>query len=106
MRMVNESELEEKIVEGDLGSAVILDALDEEIVAGVRSVGPMSKVPAAPHRHKERQIIYLISGKAWVTNGSVTVEMNPGDFVFLDEEEEHYVTTEREGAKIFEIKYP
>lgn len=106
MKKVNESEMDGKLVRGDLGWVEIFDAIEEEIVAGVRTIRPMSKVPAAPHRHKERQLIYLISGKAWVCNGSETVEMNPGDFVFFESDEEHYVTTEDIEARVFEIKYP
>ncbi|TFF91318.1 cupin domain-containing protein [Candidatus Thorarchaeota archaeon] len=106
MKKINESDMKGKLVRGDLGSVKVFDAIEKGLVAGVRVVRPMSKVPAAPHSHRERQLIYLISGKAWVSNGSETAEMVPGDFAFFDPDEEHYVTTEISEAKLFEIKYP
>ncbi|MHA2321993.1 MAG: cupin domain-containing protein, partial [Candidatus Thorarchaeota archaeon] len=65
-----------------------------------------SDVPTRPHIHSEKQVIYVISGKGKITNGKETFDLNPGDFIILDSNEEHYVTTEKDDLKVFEVKYP
>jgi quercetin dioxygenase-like cupin family protein len=105
MKRVNESELEKKQIPGKIGHADAFDIVLGVPTMGVRIVSPESNVPKPPHKHPERQVIYLISGSATITNGVETFDLIPGDFVVLDANEEHYVSTGKEEAKVFEVKY-
>ena len=106
MRIVHESDVERGIIEGSRGIVDVHDVVTDSITAGIRIVKPNSDVPKRPHAHAERQIIYLVSGSASITDGKVTHNMKPGDFAILDSGEEHYVITGNEEAKVFEVKFP
>ena len=106
MKLIHESEISPKIIEGKIGSVDAFDIIDEEIQAGVRIVKPNSDVPTRPHIHSQRQIIYVIEGSAEITNEKETLQLNPGNFVVLEANEEHYVKTSDDEVKVFEIKYP
>lgn len=106
MKKVHEFEIVPKIITGKTGSVDVLDAIEEEIQAGVRILRKNSDVPSRPHKHPERQLIYVIEGTAEITNEKVTFNLKPGDFVFLESNEEHYVRTGDSEIKVFEIKYP
>ena len=106
MKRIHESEISPKIIEGRIGSVDVYDIIDEEIQAGVRIVKSNSDVPIRPHIHPQRQIIYVIRGSAEITNEKATLQLNPGDFVILEANEEHYVKTSDDEVKVFEIKYP
>ena len=92
-------------IEGEKGTVETYDPLHNEIVAGVRVVKPSSNVPKRPHVHPEKQLIYVIAGSGKITNGDITFDLVSGDFVMLDSNEEHYVMTETEELKVFEVKY-
>ncbi|MGY5859169.1 MAG: cupin domain-containing protein [Candidatus Thorarchaeota archaeon] len=106
MKRIHESEISPKIIEGKIGSVDAYDIIDEKIQAGVRIVKRNSDVPTRPHIHPQRQIMYVVEGTAEITNGKETLQLNAGDFVVLDANEEHYVKTSDVEAKIFEIKFP
>ncbi len=106
MMKVNESEMTPTRIEGVTGVALANDVVQEEVTAGVRIVMANSNVPRRPHVHSERQVIYVISGKGKITDGRETLDLKPGDFILLDANEEHYVMTENEELKLFEVKYP
>ena len=93
-------------IHGVKGRVDVYDILEGELTAGVRIVKADSDVPSRPHRHSERQVIYVISGSGKITNGKVTLDLNPGDFILLESNEEHYVMTRKDDLKVFEIKYP
>ena len=84
----------------------VSDMIKGEITAGVRIVKADSDVPPRPHAHNEKQVIYVISGTGTITNGKETFDLNSGDFILLDSNEEHYVMTKDEDLRVFEIKYP
>ena len=90
---------------GSTGHVDVMDALSEPITAGVRIVSAHSEVPPRPHFHSEAQLIYMISGRAKITNGVETIRLEPGDFVLFEPHEEHYVITEDRDIKVFEVKY-
>jgi len=106
MKKIHETDIEVKVIPGRIGSVDAFDAITEEVTAGVRIIKKNSDVPTRIHAHPERQLLYLIEGKASITNNTTTLELEPGDFVLLDANEEHYVLTGDEEAKVFEIKYP
>jgi quercetin dioxygenase-like cupin family protein len=62
-------------------------------------------VPKRPHVHPEKQIIYVISGSGSITNGEYTIELEAGDYILLDSNEPHYVSTKNEDLTVFEVKY-
>ncbi len=105
MKRVHESEIDLVRVEGTRGHVDVWDAVRGPIVAGVREVAPESRVPPAPHRHPEAQLIYVISGEPLITNGSETLRLREGDFVILDPDEEHYIITDDVPARLFEVRY-
>jgi quercetin dioxygenase-like cupin family protein len=106
MKKIHESEISPKVIEGKIGSVDVYDILDEEIQAGIRIVKRNSDVPTRTHHHPQRQIIYAVEGSAQITNNTETLTLNPGDFVVLEANEEHYVITNDEEFKVFEIKFP
>jgi len=91
---------------GSIGHVDVMDAVSEPLTAGVRIISAYSEVPPRPHLHSEAQLIYVISGRAKITNGVETLTMEPGDFVLFEPHEEHYVITGNRDIKVFEVKYP
>jgi mannose-6-phosphate isomerase-like protein (cupin superfamily) len=106
MKRVNEADMNPGRIEGVKGSVDVFDVIQGELKAGVRIVKADSDVPSRPHIHPERQVLYVISGTGKITNGRDTFDLKPGDFVLLDANEEHYVMTQNEQLKVFEIIYP
>lgn len=106
MKKIHEFEIERKTFDGTVGSVDVYDVIDENIQAGVRIVKSNSDVPKRTHKHSERQILYLIDGEANITNEKETFSLKPGDFILLEANEEHYVSTGDSDAKLFEIKFP
>jgi len=105
MKKFHESSIESSRVMGSIGHVDVMDAVSEPITAGVRTVSAHSEVPPRPHFHSEAQLIYMISGRAKITNGMETLNMEPGDFVLFEPHEEHYVITGNHDIKVFEVKY-
>jgi quercetin dioxygenase-like cupin family protein len=105
MKKIHENSLPSQQVAGSKGFVDIIDVTTEPITMGIRIVKPNSDVPQRIHKHKDKQIIYLIEGKAQVTNTKELVSLVPGDFVILDSEEEHYVLTGEKEAKLFEVRF-
>jgi len=103
---VNETEMTPGQIEGVKGTVQVYDVIQGEVTAGVRVVKAESDVPKRPHIHSERQVIYVISGAGKITDGVETFDLKPGDFILLEANEEHYVITENEDIKLFEVKYP
>lgn len=106
MKKIHETGIEVKVIPGKHGAVDAFDAIIEPITAGIRIIRKNSDVPTRIHSHPEHQILYVIEGKASITNTVFSLDLEPGDFVFLDANEEHYVITSDEEAKVFEIKYP
>lgn len=106
MKKIHETEIEAKVIPGKVGAVDAFDVITESITAGVRIIRKNSDVPTRIHSHPERQILYMIEGRASITNTVFSLDLEPGDFVYLDPNEEHYVITKDEEAKVFEIKYP
>ncbi|MHA1902591.1 MAG: cupin domain-containing protein [Candidatus Thorarchaeota archaeon] len=106
MKKVHESDITPSFFEGEKGTVEVRDVIDdEELNAGIRIVTPDSDVPRKTHSHPQKQIIYVISGNGQITNGSETFDFSPGDFILLESNEEHYVSTGSEEVKVFEIKF-
>ena len=106
MKRVNEIEMTPGSIQGTKGIVDVYDVVKGELTAGVRIVKPNSDVPTRPHVHSEKQVIYVISGTGKITNGEETLDLGPGDFILLEENEEHYVMTGSDELKVFEVKYP
>lgn len=106
MKRVNEIEMTPGSIQGTKGIVDVYDVVQGELTAGVRIVKPNSDVPTRPHVHSEKQVIYVISGTGKITNGEETLDLGPGDFILLEENEEHYVMTGSDELKVFEVKYP
>ena len=105
MQKISISEMTPVIAEGERGSVYVFDPVPDDISAGVRMVKKESEVPKKPHAHSEKQIIYVIEGSGKITNGEVTMDFKQGDFITLDANEPHYVSTDDEDLTIFEVKY-
>lgn len=105
MKKIHENAIEVKVIPGKLGAVDAFDVISQPITAGVRIIRKNSDVPTRIHSHPERQILYVIEGRASITNTVFSLDLEPGDFVLLDPNEEHYVVTKDEEAKVFEIKY-
>lgn len=106
MLKVTETEMTPCQIEGAKGSIQVYDVIQGEITVGVRVVKTNSDVPKRPHVHSEKQVIYVISGTGKITDGMETFDLEPGDFILLDTNEEHYVITENDDLKVFEVKHP
>ena len=106
MKRKNENEMVPGKIDGTKGAVDVFDMIQGSLTAGVRIVQTNSDVPMKPHVHPEKQLIYIISGTGRITNGLETISVKPGDFVLLEENEEHYVITDKDELKVFEIKYP
>ena len=106
MKKLNEVEMTPGRINGARGTVDVFDVVEGKFTAGVRIVKPNSDVPRRPHSHPEKQIIYVISGSGKITNEKETFNLNTGDFILLDAYEEHYVITDKEVLKVFEVKYP
>ncbi|MHA1943066.1 MAG: cupin domain-containing protein [Candidatus Thorarchaeota archaeon] len=105
LKKINVTEMLPGKIEGTKGSVETYDPYPDEIDAGVRVVKESSDVPKKPHGHLERQLIYVIAGSGKITNGDITFDLVPGDFVMLESNEEHYVTTGTEELRVFEVKF-
>ena len=105
MKKIHESSISVNRVEGSKGFVDIMDVVDGHITMGVRIVKPNSDVPQRIHKHQERQLIYLIEGKAQITDTKELISLVPGDFVLLETDEEHYILTGNTEAKLFEVRY-
>jgi quercetin dioxygenase-like cupin family protein len=105
MQKIRLKEMTPSKIDGERGLAYVYDPLPDDISAGVRVVERSSDVPKKPHFHPEKQIIYVIAGSGRITNGEITFDLGPGDFVTLESNEAHYVTTEDEELTVFEVKY-
>ena len=106
MKKVKMSEMTPGSIHGAKGIVDVYDVVQSEVTAGVRIVKPDSDVPTRPHVHSEKQVIYVISGRGKITDGKETFDLEQGDFILLEANEEHYVITESEELKVFEVKYP
>jgi quercetin dioxygenase-like cupin family protein len=106
MKKVNETEMVPGKIEGVKGIVDVYDVIQGDLTAGVRIVKTNSDVPTRPHIHSEKQVIYVISGTGKITNGKETYNLKQGDFILLEANEEHYVMTDKEELKVFEVKYP
>ncbi|NHJ14327.1 MAG: cupin domain-containing protein [Candidatus Thorarchaeota archaeon] len=105
MKHIKEADIERKRAIGARGYVDMIDAVVGVPTIGVRIVAANSDVPSRTHVHPEKQVMYLISGSLSVTNGIETISLEPGDFVLLEANEEHYVMTDSGEAKVFEVKY-
>jgi mannose-6-phosphate isomerase-like protein (cupin superfamily) len=105
MKKVRLKDMNPVIAEGEKGSIHVFDPWPDEISAGIRVVKKDSNVPKRPHVHPEKQIIYVISGSGSITNGEYTIELEAGDYILLDSNEPHYVSTKNEDLTVFEVKY-
>ncbi|MBD3407577.1 MAG: cupin domain-containing protein [Candidatus Lokiarchaeota archaeon] len=106
MKRIPEKDIEGSRVKGIRGFVELYNIITLPFVAGVRIVSEDSEVPQRVHAHPEKQIIYVIEGNPMITNRMQTLHLKPGDFIILEPNEKHYIITENNLAKIFEIKYP
>ncbi|TFG11576.1 cupin domain-containing protein [Candidatus Thorarchaeota archaeon] len=105
LRRINEKDIKGKVVRGLTGYVDAFDVISHSPTIGIRVVAPNSEVPERVHAHPERQVMYLISGEAMLTNRVSTIELQPGDFAVLEPNEEHYLITRSGEAKLFEVKF-
>jgi len=105
MRKIHESFIKPRRVTGTKGWVDVFDLMTEPLTMGIRVIPPKSDIPARKHAHPEAQVTYVISGTPKMTNLQVTLELRPGDFVVLESNEEHYVLTEKNKARLLEVKF-
>ena len=108
MKVMKQSEMDKITAEGINGLVDVWDGVSEDgVVAGIRQVHPNSTVPAQGHKHPQRQLNFVISGRCdvYTTNEEERTQLKPGDFLLFDADEPHYFTTYDEPAVIFEVRY-
>jgi quercetin dioxygenase-like cupin family protein len=105
MRHIHESSIEPKRVPGSKGWVDVFDVLTEPLTLGIRVIRSKSEIPAHKHAHPEGQVTYVVSGNPKITNLKITLQLKPGDFVILEPNEEHYVITEKDEARLLEVKF-
>jgi quercetin dioxygenase-like cupin family protein len=105
MRHVHESSIAPKRVIGTKGWVDVFDVLTDPLTIGIRVIPPKSDIPTHKHAHTEAQITYVVSGSPKITNLQVTLQLKPGDFVILEPNEEHYVMTDKNEARLLEVKF-
>ncbi|MFQ6123031.1 MAG: cupin domain-containing protein [Candidatus Heimdallarchaeota archaeon] len=105
MKIEHEDQLNMQILEGEKGSVTVKDFLKEKETIGIRIIPQNSIVPTRSHIHTERQVNYVIEGRAEVSNGIDAVLLKKGDFVFFESSEQHYFKTFESEIKLFEVKF-
>jgi quercetin dioxygenase-like cupin family protein len=105
MKQVHESSIEPKRVAGSKGWVDLFDIMTEPLTVGVRVIPPHSEIPTRKHAHSEAQVTYVLSGKPKITNTRITLQLQPGDFVVLEPNEEHYVISQESEVRLLEVKY-
>jgi len=107
MRLINEKDIKAVIADGDRGQVRIKDVASEEsFVFGLRETGPGCLVPKKPHKHKLRQVMYVIEGSGTVSNGKDATPFRAGDFILFEGNEEHYFDSDGENLKMIEVRVP
>jgi len=107
MRILDYSDLEQRVVEGIKGKMTALDVVgDEGFGVGVRVVPPNSKVPkpGLPYA-KGRRILFALRGSGTISNGEYYEKVVAGKFVTLDEGENPSFTTIEEELVVLEVRY-
>lgn len=107
MRILDYTELEQRVVEGVKGKMTALDvAGDEGFGVGLRVVPPNSKVPkpGLPYA-KGRRILFALRGQGTVSNGEYYEKVVAGKFVTLEDGENPSFTTQEEELVVLEIRY-
>jgi quercetin dioxygenase-like cupin family protein len=105
MKQIHESSIKPKRVTGNKGWVDVLDVLAEPLTVGIRVIPPHSDIPTRKHAHSEAQVTYVLSGKPKITNTRSTLQLQPGDFVLLEPNEEHYVMSQESEVRLLEVKY-
>lgn len=105
MKILHEDQIEKQVIKGEKGSVMVKDFFKEKETIGIRIIPQNSIILTKSHIHPERQVNYLIEGRAEVSNGNDTILLKKGDFVFFKANELHYFKTFESEAKLFEIKF-
>lgn len=107
MKIINIKDLKGTSSPGERGEVIMIDCINEKnIVLGMREIGPNSIVPKRPHHHQLRQAMFVVQGTGVVTNGIEKYRFNPGDFILIDTDEEHYFESEGESVRMIEVRFP
>ncbi|MDD1769006.1 MAG: cupin domain-containing protein [Methanomassiliicoccales archaeon] len=107
MKLIHEEDIGVVTVEGGRGQVRIKDVASEEnFVFGLRETGPNCLVPKKPHKHKLRQIMYVIEGSGTVSNGTDAMLFKAGDFIVFAGSEEHYFDSDGKDLKMIEVRIP
>jgi len=107
MRILDYTDLEQRVVEGIKGKMTVLDVVGEEALGvGLRVVPPNSKVPkpGVPFA-KGRRILFALRGSGTVSNGEYYEKVVAGKFVTLEEGETPSFTTVEDELVVLEVRY-
>ena len=96
MLIKNETDIKEMRMAGEKGEAILWNFYEEGIIFRTAILKKGTVAPKKPHKHKDKQINYILSGEGEVTNGVEVRQVKTGDFLFFDSEEEHYFTAKTE----------
>lgn len=107
MRVLEYTDLEQRVVEGIKGTLTALDVVgDESFGVGLRIVPPNAKVPKPGLSYaKGRRVLFTLRGSGTVTNGEYYEKLAPGKFVVLDDGEHPSFMTNDEEMVILEIRH-
>jgi len=107
MKLIHETDIKVVAADGDRGQVRIKDvAVEENFVFGLRETGPNCLVPKRLHKHKLKQVMYVIEGCGTVSNGKNTMIFKAGDFILFDGNEEHYFDSDGKNLKMIEVRVP
>lgn len=107
MRILDYTDLEQRVVEGIKGKMTALDLVgDEAFGVGLRVVPPNSKVPKPGLGYaRGRRILFALRGSGTVSNGEYYEKVVAGKFVTLDAGENPSFTTLDDELVVLEIRY-
>lgn len=107
MRVLEYTDLEQRVVEGTKGNLTALEVVsDEAFGVGLRVVPPHSKVPkpGLPYA-RGRRVLFALRGHGTVSNGEYYETVAAGKFVTLEDGESPSFATQGEELVLLEVRY-
>ena len=106
MRVLEYSNLDQRLVEGVKGTLTAMDVVSEDAFGvGLRVIPSNSKVPkpGTPYA-KGRRVLFVLRGSGTLSNGEYYERITAGKFVLLDENERPAYSTQDEELAVLEIR--
>lgn len=107
MRILDYTDLEQRVIEGVKGNLTALDVVgDESFGVGLRVVPPHAKVPkpGTPFA-RGRRILFALRGTGTISNGEYYEKLIAGKFVVMEDGEVPNFATQEEELVVLEIRH-